>query len=664
MTNYIPLSSIRLLFFSIIFCSISSLSAEEQVTNLGEELKNGNLDQAVLLSQNSNHYLTELIQHANSLELHKDPTWKALVHYKATRFGGQTSEVDGEDFFLSRQGKTEPKAELEATLAGFFSNKLIPPNKLTPQCRFVARYKWLSEKLNFDSKRLKVETCEQFQLYIKGLDPESITVIYPTAYPNGPSSMFGHTSLRVDKRGHNQKTRMLDYTFNFAAMIDNENSLSYAVKGLTGGFTGRYTILPYYMKLREYAQLENRDIWEYKLKLSESELDFIVRHAYEIAPTYYDYYFFTENCSYHLLTLIETAMPEKGLSNEFNAWVIPVDTIKAMDNSGILQEATFQPSHRSIIEYRRSELSHTEDVLVLNMTKNGIEQHLDALNSLPIERQAKVLDTLYGYLRYLKIKNADVLDTKITNEERKVLLRRSKLKIASAEINIPTPSIRPENGHETARLELSYGDLNNRNFTRIGFRGAYHDLLDFSEGYAQNYQLEFFNLRLRQYEDTNRVVLEELRLIDIFSLAPRSSYFKDTSWRFSTGFKSITTTQLEYYMAGGAGYTKKTNLLNGSYLYAFIDGDLAISPYYTNGHRFRIGPKLGILAEPSRRWKLHLYGQLLTDTGSSQDSTTILNLQQNIAFTKDIALRLEAMKTTNEKLPEENQIILSLLYYF
>ncbi|MDH5183818.1 MAG: DUF4105 domain-containing protein [Gammaproteobacteria bacterium] len=631
---------------------------------MSEELKNGNLDQAVRLSQNSNHYLAELIQRANRLKLYKEPTWTALVHYKPARFSGQISEVDGDDFFLSRQGKTEPKAELEATLAGFFSSKLIPPNKLTPQCRFVARYKWLSEKLDFDSKRLKVETCEQFQLYMKGLDPESITVIYPTAYPNGPSSMFGHTSLRVDKRGHNQKTRMLDYTFNFAAMIDNENSLSYAVKGLTGGFTGRYTILPYYMKLREYAQLENRDIWEYKLKLSESEIDFIVRHAYEIAPTYYDYYFFTENCSYHLLTLIETAMPEKGLSKEFNAWVIPIDTIKSMDNSGILQEATFQPSHRSVIEYRRAELNPMEDALVLDMTQDGLELHLDTLNSLPIERQAKVLDTLYGYLRYLKLKNAEALDTKITNQERKVLLRRSKLKIASAEINIPTPEIRPENGHNTARLELGYGDLNHRNFTRLGFRGAYHDLLDISEGYAQNYQLEFFNLRLRHYTDTKQLELEELRLIDIFSLAPRSSYFKDTSWRFSTGFKSITTEQWSYYMDGGAGYTKKTNFLKNSFLYAFIDGDLSFSPNYSNGHRLRIGPKLGILAEPTRRWKLHLYGQILTDTGSGNENTTILNLQQNIAFTKDNALRLEAKNSKSETLTEETQIILSLLHYF
>ena len=47
-------------------------------------------------------------------------------------------------------GKTDPEAELTATVTQFFSPDLVGRSKQPAQCAFVARYAWLKEQLSFD----------------------------------------------------------------------------------------------------------------------------------------------------------------------------------------------------------------------------------------------------------------------------------------------------------------------------------------------------------------------------------------------------------------------------------------------------------------------------------------------------------------------------------
>jgi hypothetical protein len=89
--------------------------------------------------------------------------------------------------------------------------------------------------------------------------------------------MYGHTLLRIDARDQDERTRLLAYAINFAADTDEKNGLVFAVKGLLGGYPGTFSVLPYYLKVREYGDLENRDLWEYELDLSPPEVDRVLR---------------------------------------------------------------------------------------------------------------------------------------------------------------------------------------------------------------------------------------------------------------------------------------------------------------------------------------------------------------------------------------------------
>jgi len=60
-------------------------------------------------------------------------------------------------------------------------------------------------------------------------------------------------------------SRLLSFAVNYAARTDETNGFAYAIKGVFGFYPGYYSLLPYYVKVREYNDLERRDVWEYPL---------------------------------------------------------------------------------------------------------------------------------------------------------------------------------------------------------------------------------------------------------------------------------------------------------------------------------------------------------------------------------------------------------------
>ncbi|MEE8395797.1 MAG: DUF4105 domain-containing protein, partial [bacterium] len=165
-------------------------------------------------------YLAELVARARELKLWEERLWHLLLHYRPnTLFAGVTSEADGPGFFNAPEGKTNPQAELEGTLARFFSTAILDPGKMTSQCTFPARYHWLDAKLGFDPGRLRVQTCTRFDNWRRSLDPSSISLVFASYYFNNPASMFGHTLLVYNKKGRPEKEWLLNYAVNYAASI-------------------------------------------------------------------------------------------------------------------------------------------------------------------------------------------------------------------------------------------------------------------------------------------------------------------------------------------------------------------------------------------------------------------------------------------------------------
>ena len=74
--------------------------------------------------------------------------------------------------------------------------------------------------------------------------------------------MFGHTFLRFDRAGQDEQTRLLSYAVNYGAVTGDDNGVLFAVYGLTGGYPGTYSVMPYHQLVRQYTELALHDAQE------------------------------------------------------------------------------------------------------------------------------------------------------------------------------------------------------------------------------------------------------------------------------------------------------------------------------------------------------------------------------------------------------------------
>jgi hypothetical protein len=207
--------------------------------------------------------LDQLQKQATQKKLWQQSEWINLLHYEGD---GETpddykSSIRDKHFFLAEDGSNNAKTELLATLAGFYDTEL--KDDQNPQCKYIARFNWLSKNLAIDLVTLPTVHCEKYISWRKDVQPEYITLIFPTYHLNSPSSMFGHTLLRLDPGIDRGDSKWLSVAVNFGANTpDGENSLLYAYKGLAGGYPGLFVTDYYYKKIQEYNRIEHRDIWE------------------------------------------------------------------------------------------------------------------------------------------------------------------------------------------------------------------------------------------------------------------------------------------------------------------------------------------------------------------------------------------------------------------
>lgn len=670
--NTIKLNTKILITVVVIFFSLQNvevIASPADSATIDKHINSGEYDLAATESlKHKNHYLSELIRLSKELDLANKSVWRVLVLYEKNFFSGDESQVDGPDFFLSKEGKTNPQKELEATLASFFSNKQQEHVPFIPKCRFVARFHWLQKKLNIDESRLPSKTCTKYQKFYDTVKPNAISVIFPSANPKGPSSMFGHTLLRIDRINQTNSSRMLAFSINFAAMIDpNLDAMSYAVAGLGGGFPGQYTILPYYMKLREYAQLENRDIWEYRLKLSQDEIDFILMHAYELIPTYFEYYFFTENCSYHLLSLIDAAFADEKLTTQFNSWTIPIDTIKVLEDRGLIDSVSYQPSHRRIIETKQRKLSDADQDIAFTLFKTNDDAIYEEISQFDKHRQAAILDYTYDLLRYEKLSKLDLMDNKLNAREKNILKRRSQLKVRSNKIEPAKPETRPDQGHGSARMSMNIGQEDTDIYADISWRSAYHDLTDPVSGYMFGYGLSFFDINLRYNYDSQQAELNKITLIDLTALVPRDKTFPDFSWHIESNLQQLPRTlfsdRVIFDVTGGGGVSYQFKTENSNLTYLLVDASLAGSKAFVDEYSIGIGVTTGTLISLTNQWIAQL--QLKSIKSLWGDETLRYNAEFNQSFStsQNTAIKLKLSHSKFKSLDWEKYEA-SFHYYF
>ncbi len=518
--------------------------------------------------------------------------WRHLLHYhRAGLFSANESQIDSADFFLSPRGKTDPLAELIATLDAFLHGSEADD---PAQCRLPARYAWLSTQLG--PGLLPPSSCAKFDHWREQVDAEKLTLIFPAAYLNSPSSMFGHTLIRIDRKDGNNP--LLDYSVNFAANAKpDDNELLFTYKGLSGGYPGVFSILPYYQKVTEYSFLEARDVWEYELDLAPEEVEQFVRHVWEVKDSYLDYYFFNENCSYQLLTLIDAASERFDFASQFFSHAIPADTVRVLGQGKLFKRAKFRPSTLTQLESMRSELPNELRNLSKQLADTGIAlEDTLAQHSLSATERAQTLELAYHYSRYLAVRKKQ-LSPELGARSMALLSARSKIDDTAVFAPPATPGTRDDEGHFSHRVQLGLGSDKNTDYALLGFRAAYHDWLDPLPGYIPGARLEMGHLTLRHtFEDIDETQVDSFTLIDIASLSPRNELISPVSWRVATGLHRLLAPQrpMSAYLNGGGGLSYR---MGSQQVFALAELSSDVDDDLKKGYRIAAGPRLGWIAQ-------------------------------------------------------------------
>ncbi|BBP79467.1 DUF4105 domain-containing protein [Pseudomonas gingeri] len=587
-------------------------------------------------------------------QLANDPFWISLGHYESAKLGGWRSYVSDKKFFLAADGAHHPDAELKATVAALYAP--ASAGNQHAQCVYPARSRWLKAQLQLTD--LPAPDCSDFNQWFKDVSPHSTVMIFPAAYLNSPSSMFGHTLLRIDQEDvQRDQTALLSYAINFGAYIEgSDNSILYAWKGLMGGYPGLFALVPYQEKLSEYRSLENRDLWEYRLNLTPEETQRMVEHVWELKQIQFDYFFFDENCSYRLLELLQVARPSLRLTGQFPLTAIPTDTVKAVKEAGLVERIDYRPSRERELLERAKPLTDDEQAWVLKVSADQKVLQDPLFKAQPRARQALIVDAAYRLERY----RANGLERDPVRSQRSFELLRAINQNPAPELQITPPGL-PENGHESRTWQAGIGTRGDKAFGEYGLRMAYHDLNDNAEGFPLGAQIEILQMKLRQYEG-NHWQLQQLDLATIRSLTPRNALLQPWSWQVTGGLERVPGKHddqtLVSHVNGGAGGTWQLN----DELLGFALGTVRVE--HNADFAAFVSPAAGF--DTGLLWKNPLGNLSVEAKGdyfTNGEVRRSLSLNQQWELSRNLGLRLSAQREFSKLASAENEVMLELKWY-
>lgn len=444
-------------------------------------------------------------------QLAKDTQWHKLLH-----IGADGNAIHSDRFYLS--SSHTPEDELVATLEA-----LADPADLASddhaQCRFPARALWLASKLGAQQVLPQKARCEALQEWLAPEQVNGISLVFASGFMDNPASYYGHTLITLNKPD-SQRTALLDTAVNFGAEVpDNENPVSYIIKGLVGGYNADFTHSDYYLQTKNYNNNELRDLWEYELNLTPQDRTFLAAHIWELLKQHFTYYFLDDNCVSRMYNLF-SILPDITLTPLNDYYVIPQQTLKnlmAVDYRGqpLVKAVHYKPSKQTQFLSKYRALTRVEQQWVARITDTPEVVSDKQFSVVPAPSKLRVLETLLDYFRLVVNKAEDDELVSAKAAYAKILAVRYQLPAQASPFSEAVPAS-PDNSRSASYLQAAALINDGKAATLFTFRPAYYDPLDASTGHIEHGHLEMAGVSLWANEDA--VAIYELNLLHILSV--------------------------------------------------------------------------------------------------------------------------------------------------
>jgi hypothetical protein len=519
-------------------------------------------------------------------ELHTKKTWRQLIGIYSTYKFHTKSDVKSDSFFLSEDGKTNPKSELIATIDGYYS--AIPKNEnMHPQCRFPARYLWLKRHIDLDLHKNPTPNCTKYK---KWIDPQTITSIqlmFVDGYLSNPASFHGHLLLRFNTT----RANLLNQTTNYGAIISaNDNPIVYVTKGVLGGYDATYTDQQFYKYNHNYSNIEQRDIWAYTLQLSPDQREFLAAHNWELLGKKFSYYFFRDNCAYRIGRLLELVVTGP-IVPEHIPWTLPSHIIlNTTRHSHNIDSITYMPSRETKFNHAYNNLTnHSKDMF--NSIHENLNFQNDRYETLTTEEKTSLLDAFIDYNQLQFSKTNHHLPYFNT-----ILLKRLRLPASNHSQQYAKFSIHEFQKPGLIQPSISY--TKNKRFGGIRLRASNYDILSADFGRLPNNIMEMGDIKINATH--NFVTLDYLTLIQVFALnTPKNRLEKNLfSWKIHIGIDDDpVSNQPVFFTYLGIG---KSRIIQKITTYGLVAVQIQGGP-----HLISWQPTIGTIASITPKLKTH-----------------------------------------------------------
>ena len=568
----------RIVLFCTIFFIFSQSIHSAEVTNHPD------------VKENEKQLILESLSH--------DKTWLTLLGF-ANR--NTYSDILSKEFFLASDGRKNPFAELVATIDAFTEPVSSNPNEHA-QCRYRGRYVWLDSKINLSDYGVTQHTpCPAYLRFSNDDTIESVSLMFASGYFGNPASFYGHLLLKFNTPEF-EKSDLEDYSVNFGAIYPPTETIPvYILKGLFGGYKATYTHQEFYQRNLNYGELDLRDLWEYELNLSASEVELVTAHTWELIGSKYRYYFFNRNCAYQLGILIQVITEAKLVGNR-SLWQIPQSLMQNLSNTehdenSLVKNVIYHPSRQSRLYQRYSKLSLDEKKLTTKIIRSTHLLNSDEFQMLSVGNKQNILDVLLDYYKYASIRKK-ITESEFKKNYNKILSERFLLPAGDEKESFSGNSP-PHNGRRPSYISFEYSYSDEVDFTNLRIRPAFYDSLDYGSGHTKNSSLSMGELNFK--ETDGEIKLESIGIVSIESLSRNLTRLpgdRRLSWFVSSGIENDDFRCDDCYsfkLNGGYGFARSyfrdraisAIFLGGGYFGdSFTEEDFHITPRFVTNIDF------------------------------------------------------------------------------
>ena len=428
-------------------------------------------------------------------ELSKSPYWLKILHLKP-HSNGYKNAVTSSGFYLSKSNIT-PKSELISYIEAV-SNQANGDINTHPRCRFPERWRWIKQHIPTLTSPITETQCKAYNEWKSKISVESASLVFATGYLSNPASFYGHMLFKFgDIQNKEISSRdLLATSLNYGALFPpNENPIVYMTKGLFGGYDAQFTQQNYYEHTHNYADIELRDVWEYKLNLTRDEIIQIRNHSWELFDQTFNYYYLTENCGYRLAELVSIVL-DKPLHDTHRPWSIPSSILKQLSKANhkglpLLVHAKHYPSRENRFYERYARLTQQQKHILKTISHTGFHDKPKSYDALTSIEKTSLVDT---YIEYIQLNIPDHEILTFNEEKRLALLERYQLSLEVPANKFQPKVIQPPHkGSPSGNLRIGISSNENHNSLHAGWRPAYFDMLSHDIGVLPYSTLEMMN---------------------------------------------------------------------------------------------------------------------------------------------------------------------------